>query len=698
MNALAALVLAPLLGPQEEDRIHVEQPPVEFVKRWEELQEARRWGDLVELYEMAREKYRDKLCPASAGDVRFLPLLQVLAGRLAAMPEESLAVHETAAQDALGSAADPAARGRTIERFAFTRAAHDALVTRANRDFDEGHVADALRAWTRALEARPAPELVARIARAQAQVGDAAALGALRFRSEGRIVAGGREIPLTDLLENLVSAPTPSPRQPRVTPSNEVALGRYDLRLDEGAYARSLAVSVPAAGRVGSEELIVFTNGIRVTAIDPARGEGGSLEDAVRWRYPVDRAVRALPTPYGSPVPSIGAAVSGGRAFVVMFSPRERSRLTGRRPDRFDGPTTLCAFDLRTGKLLWNTDEIEIDSDGEKLELVEALKFGHGQRNFAFAGPPIVRGDRVLAIAMTTPNAERECYVACLSAADGRPIWSTYVASAQPTRGATSIPTFTEEGGLVFVQTNFGVAAALDAATGAIEWAVRYPTTNTRYAVSRPVVHGSRVVFLPQDREEPVVLDRLTGRPSPLPALSTDVPWWRVSHLLGMAGEWLVVAGQRSFAVRPADGKVVEFLECDASRPWRGAIAEARLYMPTPSALQVYDTETWKLLATRPWGSADEPGNVLVTDTLLVTLGEQLNVSTSAEGIRERFPGAEAEPPVAAACLQAARLLERSGQLQGAVRYYRRALGRLDGAAAAEVRRKIEDLSPPPDR
>jgi hypothetical protein len=84
-----------------------------------------------------------------------------------------------------------------------------------------------------------------------------------------------------------------------------------------------------------------------------------------------------------------------------------------------------------------------------------------------------------------------------------------------------SVALLAEEEGTVVITTNFGVVAALDSATGSIEWLVKYFTTErtkrdaNRLAGSPPVIMGSLVYVFPQDCDALLAFDRWTGLEAP---------------------------------------------------------------------------------------------------------------------------------------------------------------------------------------
>ncbi len=709
----ATLSLGVLLAaavPQDDETLHLDLAPPEFIRRWNAAERARDMGLILELYLHALDRLNHRLW--SADHRRWIPLPRHLQSRLAAMPATILAPHETLAREMLGACGDRDSLRKTAGRFLHTRPGRDAMAALANEAFDEGRVEEAVRGWIRLMEARPSADLEAKAAHGMATLGEIPLVEPADQDAE--IVAGGRRVTLREYLRSLAPAPgparePPSPHAaaPRGGFPHEVLLGTYDLRLDGGAFARSQAVSIPAYADLGDRELVVITNGIRVVAIDPSGGDGGSLEDHVVWRFPASEdPIRELPTAYDSPrspQPLLGATVAGDRIYATMFSRHRRSRLHGRRPDRFDGPAAIRALDLNSGRLIWDTDDLKADVEGETLPALDALRFG--QKNFCFAGPPLVRGSRLLAAVMTTPNSERECHVLCLGAEDGRVMWSTSVASAYRHGSPPLVPCFIEEAGRIYIQTGFGIVASLETETGEIEWLAGYRPSGGRFAAGPPVISGGRVIFLPQDRYDPVAVDRRTGREAPLPPLSSQVAWWRIHYLERAGGTWLAAIGSQSFAVNTADGKVIDLSGGEAARPWRCGLEAGRLYVPMPGFLATYDTDTWKLLDRSPWPFEGDAGNMVLAGGLCLAMSDRLAVTAGSTELRERFRAwTETSPPRADACLRAAAILERSGRPLEAETYYRRALSVLEGdpARAEEVeaiRRKLpEGGSQKPDR
>jgi outer membrane protein assembly factor BamB len=702
MSALAAvLILA--FPAQEEERLLVKQAEDSFTKRWAAAEEASDWKKRVELHKYACERLSDCLAQPDPSLARWIALPRVLAGKLSRIPGGEREMHETVARQLLESVQERTHRRDVVERYAWTQTGQDALEAMANEDFDQGRPRDAVRGWTRALEVRFSPDVVARLAYAHASSADGQALAALGAAAErnswkGEIAVAGRRRELGEFISSLRPAAAPPPLlrpSPAPLATNEIPLGAYDFREDGNAFGRGFALSVPACARIGGREVVVVTNGIRVIAFDPARAQGGTLADAVDWRQPKDAGVRSsVPSVYSRPNPLVGAAVGGARVYMTLFSSIDRRTQVGRRSDRFEGPAALRAFDLASGEPLWDTDTLWPEGSGET---VGGDNRDFWKYNFCFAGPPLVRGDRLFAVAMTVaPN--RQANVVCLDAATGKIVWNTWVASAPATRSPNSVPQLAEEDGTIVLTTGFGVLAALDARSGAVEWLVKHRTaTASRYGVSPPVIHRSLVYVLAQDCEELLAVDRWTGHEVAALQPREEISWSQIQTLVGRTGDWLVFSGRKSCAVRVTDGKVVELAGDESERAGRGMLAGPYLYLPAKGALQVYDTATWKLRESHP--RADDNANLAVFDSLVVLLGDRLELATSREGLRSRFAvKADAQPARPDACRQLASILEAAGRPVEAVPYYRRALKTWEKdpawqESAEGLRKKLADLA-----
>jgi hypothetical protein len=278
------------------------------------------------------------------------------------------------------------------------------------------------------------------------------------------------------------------------------------------------------------------------------------------------------------------------------------------------------------------------------------------------------------------------------------PIWSARIAGSTRQRDVVSVTTLAEDGGTLVVQSNFGVVGCLESGTGRVRWFAGYKATNVggRKLPSDPVIRGGLVYVLPQDGEGLLAFDRWTGRAVEMPA--STVAWEDVNRLAGAAEDWLVFEGRQSGALRPLDGRFVALVPEDTPRPGRGALAGGRFYLPAREGLRVFDTATWKLVASRPWPEGGGAGNVAAGRSALAVLGERLELYSAGDALRARFAeDLAARPPRAEGCARLGRILEEAGRVAEAIGAYSKALEGLEkdpgaGERAAELRARIGEL------
>jgi hypothetical protein len=743
MSIVAALLL---LALQDNDHLLINEVSDTFNRQWAADEDAHNYKELLVLYAVAHDTLKDKLAKPDPEVDRWVPVGRVLSAKLAALPASALEAHEIIARQVLENALEPGERRKAIEKYGYTEVGREALDLQSNMDCDQGRINDAMRGWCRVLEVRPDIQTVARLALAHAMRKDGVSLATLRALAEskglkGQIVVGGRNRELFEYLDSLLppqkaADPGAPLLKPAPAPTSEIPLGHYDLK-EDGRYGERLAVSLPAAGSVNGKDLIVVSNGLRVTAVSPARAEGGSIEDAVEWHFPKSGPTRTwtLGTYNSLALPYVGVTVAGGVAYCPMFPERQEARQQmGRRQQRFLGPSVLRAIDLATGESLWDTDSLMVETGvprpltidtlpraaspntagvpvpaprppaadpGSRVPLVDYL--GLDKSDFCFGGPPVVRGDRIYAPVMTSPFTGRQCWVLCLEARSGQPIWCTDLGTAPQTK-EMSVALLAEEDGTIIISTNYGVIAALDSATGGFEWLVKYMSgtrskRSQRAAASPPVIAGSLVYVLTQDYDELLAFDRWTGLEVPLPKPKQAIAWSDVVHFIGRADDWLVFSGPRNVALRPLDGEVVTLPDAENGRFGRGTIAGNRLYLPTPHELTIFDTQSWRQVESLKWPEAPSgPGNAIVAGPLFIHMSDRLDLYTSMGLLSERFGlengGAPARPQESR---QLARIFEGAGMLKESVPYYRRALNTWakDPAwqeTAEGLRKKLADL------
>jgi len=444
----------------------------------------------------------------------------------------------------------------------------------------------------------------------------------------------------------------------------------------------------PAAGRVRERDYVILTDGTRIVAADPARVRGTSPSTGIYWMFP---SGAALPRPLAAHAralqqrftqPHVGPTLDGEHVYAAMFSP---SRPADPNPQVqfqdfsfFEGPTSIKCFHVPTGKLVWDTDASPLVEEMRKLAGIPGQEFDFDQRRFAFSSPVLVRGGRIYVGLTTSPSSEQVSRVLCLDRKTGSPLWCTFLASVrgdarhvmmmmQGGRGGAVFQTLlAEQGGMVYAQTNLGAVAALDGVTGNIVWLAKYPhpvpsarnfSGYNEGVFSRPanwpLLWKGHLLVLPQDREDLLVYDRLTGRAIDIPPLrvgNSEPGWKKVSHLVGLVGDDLVAGGDPTHVVR-----LRELIRPDES--WRqaqpksnahslvnskvaggrGTIEGNFVYLGVSTGLSIYDANNWKVLDNLPWRGDSAGGNLLAAGAYLVVGAPTVSLYTDTETLKAEY-------------------------------------------------------------
>ncbi|MFM8494048.1 MAG: PQQ-binding-like beta-propeller repeat protein [Planctomycetia bacterium] len=200
------------------------------------------------------------------------------------------------------------------------------------------------------------------------------------------------------------------------------------------------------------------------------------------------------------------------------------------------GPSYLAAFDRQTGKLLWKQDRLlgapeeaaqsystplVVAGDaakGEPAEMLVVLGADHvtahdaadgrelwrvgglnpgGERFFRSIASPVIAGDLVIA-----PYARGSTLTAIRRGGKGD-VTTTHVAWVRKDLGA-DVPTPTAKDGKVYVCTDKGTVACLDAATGTTVWSGDVERNRNAYSAS-PVLVGGRLVVIREDGAAAVI-------------------------------------------------------------------------------------------------------------------------------------------------------------------------------------------------
>lgn len=281
-----------------------------------------------------------------------------------------------------------------------------------------------------------------------------------------------------------------------------------------------------------------------------------------------------------------------GRLYARLGSP-----ITGRATDETRAVRSrLVCLDLKRGegKLLWKT---------------ASQSLGPG---WEFEGSPVVSGDHLYMV-LRQRSPETQIHVACFHAETGASVWQTRVGTAIAVGGENEnhashlLLTLAES--RLFLSTNLGAVAALNARDGRLQWAVTYPSTNNREArrnagdndgaPTPPLFHCGVVYVAPADADYLSALDAKTGA----------VLWRRqlrggVQHLVGLCAlegedaERLVVSGNRLWGLDPQTGTIVWNVGFENPAGYgfgRGMIAGQNVFWPLRKEIIIADCRTGRV-------------------------------------------------------------------------------------------------------
>jgi len=721
--------------PQEES-IYLEKVDRDFLERLKKAEQSRDWKGLFDLYGYSLKKYSQSVVQVSPD--RWTSVHEYFLGRIAGLPKEAFEYYrfqnDGKARAALDKARESGSRRdveRVAEEYFFAAGTDEVIDGLAAQDFDEGRVEEARSWWSRLLRLYPDPRLArtviaARIAHACLVSENVGGLEDLRrhvakAKIEGPVSVGGRTLALTQYLAQLAIAPRPAAARPSKMPylpepeerlrrptlgvRNDIRRWVYDFSEDRGEvsaapepevprqiplgrprFPNRFQAGVPAAppspeypllpayARVRGKDYVIFTDGCRVLAVDPARVKGKSVTAGVYWKYPSDKPIpRPQPAAGGAAGrPYVGVTIDGEYAFVTMYSSPEARKPDpgpGGIQDPFEGVTAVKCLHIPTGKLVWDTDLPPL------LDEYRTACKEYFERNFSYAAPPLVRGDRLYLGVCTSPMGEQESRVVCLDRKSGRPLWSTFLSSVTAQQAAfmgmsyqpAYLPMLAEQGGTLYVQTNLGVVGALNPANGAVLWLSQYkragrryqPNTGTTEAAFRrpanaPILWNGILFALPQDRSDLLAFDTATGdevRLPPAAEMHEQLDWKAALHLLGPVNDELVVTeSNKTFQIKLRDENGpcyrANYLIASACRgAGRGAVTDDYIYLPVTDegdssqtgGLGVFDVRTWKVVERPAWKEPNECGNLLVAGSYLVVATSRIAVYTDVDTLRNQY-------------------------------------------------------------
>ncbi|HZE98341.1 MAG TPA: PQQ-binding-like beta-propeller repeat protein, partial [Planctomycetota bacterium] len=789
-----ALPAAPQQQPDET--IYLEKVNKDFLDRARKCEESRDWKGLFEHYNFSLKRHAQSVVQIAPD--RWTSVREYFLARISKLPKEAFTYYrfenDGKARAAFERARESGSRRdleRVAEEYFFATGTDEILDSLATQAFDEGRIEEARAWWGRLLKLYPDSKLsravtAARIAHACRISENSAGLEDLRKhlaenKVEEPIVVAGRSIPLAEYVASLsipiraatarvpklpyVPEPEDRLRRPTLGVRNDIRRWAYDFNEDRGEAPAEPQADLqripggrfrgrvfrgdlqapapypefpllPAYARVRGKEYVIFTDGSRVLAVDPARVKGKSATAGVYWKHPADKAV---PRPQTNPnvgtygKPYIGVTIDGEYAFVTMYSSpeaRPREANPGNQMDGFEGVTALKCLHIPTGKLVWDTDLSPL------IDEYKTVCKDFFERNFSYSAPPLVRGDRLYLGVCTSPMGEQESRVLCVDRKTGRPLWTTFLSSVTGMQVAfmgvsyqpAYLPMLAEQGGMLYVQTNLGVVGALNPSTGALLWLSQYRRTGRRFqpntgqmevgfrrGANPPVLWNGLLFVLAQDRPELMAFDAATGDELKVPPgneIHADLNWREILHLLGTVNDELVVTGTRwSFEIKLRDENGpcwrANYLIASACRGnGRGVIGDDFVYLPVidegdgnqAGGLGVYDVRNWKVVERPSWKEVNEGGNLLLAGNYLVVATKGIAVYTDVETLRNQYARRLSQsPPNAELLLEYGETMRENGRLEDAGEAYLSFIRAVEGDArqaekAGEVRRELHGI------
>jgi outer membrane protein assembly factor BamB len=279
----------------------------------------------------------------------------------------------------------------------------------------------------------------------------------------------------------------------------------------EGVVYVADSISVTARDLLSGRALWHHAGPMEVIDDDPASGAFTFKKYVDDWR---ERAV----SPYQHAAP----VVAGGLVLATVQVPEASRHLP-----QFDNipigwplpRRRLVALDRVGGGRVWTQERPEAGADDFR-------------NTFDVAGPPAV-ADGVVYAAGTVTIGSINSYVAAFDLETGDLLWRTLLCAGQqdltmfnrPFQEHTASPPLVA-GGSVYVSTNLGVVASVDAWSGRLRWLSSYTATERRASRSPerdqrrpirwlnepPLLDGDRLVVTPLDSPALLVLDASTGR------------------------------------------------------------------------------------------------------------------------------------------------------------------------------------------
>ncbi|HEV7298956.1 MAG TPA: PQQ-binding-like beta-propeller repeat protein [Tepidisphaeraceae bacterium] len=595
----------------------------------ERMERSKEWGKAADLLQEVIEKHGQRIVPtntgADAGNFKqYIGATDLVQRRLAEWPADGLAAYRArfgqVAQTLLdASPFDRAVLGRVERDYFVTDAGKTASMRLVDLSLAAGEFGSAIWMTDRLLAVHPnladdRAAVLFRAGLARHLAGDAAgatkALDELKAKHpDATATVAGGAAPLVDTLAKALAEPASAAaalasdswptlgggpsrgRVPAVTGRPGARMFGIDLssplpspavramsRERRNDYLRRMS-DAEAAGvmPVVDGPDLFFNDGQRVYAVSV---DSGVALSGWATTYPGELQGRyTLPgaAPFGGARGrQLNTTVTDDAVLAIMGQGDRRAAMNmGQTLE-----TKLVCLDRRTGAQRWVASTADLPDEA--------------QRAMALGGSPLVIGDNVYVTGRSAKQANFEdCYVICFNLADGKAKWTSYISGASVFNspwGGMPIASDNDAhvafaGGRLFVSTNLGAVAALDAYSGGLLWLTTYPrggegaanrgpmfnpqmamrmngemmgagadtTASAPWAYNPPIVRDGHIFTLPVDARDVIVFDAGNG------AISKRIARRHLGGLdtlVGVSGDSVIVAGNttaRGGAQMPAN-------------------------------------------------------------------------------------------------------------------------------------------------
>lgn len=332
--------------------------------------------------------------------------------------------------------------------------------------------------------------------------------------------------------------------------------------------------------------------------------------------------------------------VRGDQEFLRTFGvPRFTPTISGDMLFVRLGPQTTSWPELAPREVQNTVAVFDLAQQGKKIAMLESP----GER-WAFEGAPICDGPNVY-VALRYNDVRAQSHVACYELPSGELRWRRLVCAAEsPGRGAVeeithNLLTLSER--TLYLNTNLGAIASLEADDGRIHWITRYrpdkPSDRREHwfrDLNPCLYHRGTLYVAPSDTPHVLAIDAVTGvlRWSSAAALADIV------HLLGVAEGRLIASGRQLWWLDAETGApVARFPDNDAESLGygRGLLAGNVVLWPTREQLYVFhqrqqrrtDASTMPAAPRQPIRFADHAQGL--TGGNLISDGNYLIVATA---------------------------------------------------------------------